>query len=136
MPPDTIPAWQATGAYVCRVFSKISFVLSLLVAEKNRLSFVHVFAMYIAIQTALFLSAAAERGFVRDVKEKLRYIGADYDTVHKSTAEMDKEKTFELPDENFITIGAERFRCAEVLLLPDFIGTGAADYTTLLSRAT
>ena len=39
-------------------------------------------------------------------------------------------------DENFITIGAERFRCTEVLLLPDFIGTGAAHYTTLLSRAT
>ena len=74
------------------------------------------------------LTAAAERGFVRDVKEKLRYIGADYDTGHKSTAEMDKEKTCEPPDENFIAFGAERFR--------DFIGTGAAEYTTLLSRAT
>ena len=39
------------------------------------------------------LTAAAEREFVRDVKEKLRYFGADYDTVHQSTAQMDKEKT-------------------------------------------
>ena len=69
------------------------------------------------------LTAAAERGFVRDVKEELRYIGTDYDTVHESTAEMSKKTTYEPPDENFITIGAERFRCAEVLLLPDVIGT-------------
>ena len=68
------------------------------------------------------LTAAAERGFVRDVKEKLRCVGADHDTVHHLTAEMDKEKTYEPPDENFITVGAERFRCPEVLLLPDFIG--------------
>ena len=39
----------------------LSFVLSLLVAEKNRLSFVYMLAMYMAIQTALFLSATAER---------------------------------------------------------------------------
>ena len=67
------------------------------------------------------LTAAAERGFLRDVKEELRYIGVDYDTVHKSTAQVSKKTTFESPDENFITIGAERFRCAEVLLLPDVI---------------
>ena len=41
------------------------------------------------------------------------------------------------PDENFITIGAERVRCAEVLLLPDFIGEGAIGiHDTSLSRAT
>ena len=38
---------------------------------------------------------------------------------------MDKEKTNERPDESFITVVAERFRCAEVLLLPDVIGNGA-----------
>ena len=41
----------------------------------------------------------------------------------RCTAEMHKEKTHEPPDENFITIGAEHFRCAEVLLLPDLSGT-------------
>ena len=43
--------------------------------------------------------------------------------MNKSTAEMSKETTYERPSENFITIGAERFRCAEVLLLPYVIGT-------------
>ena len=38
-----------------------------------------------------------------------------------SASEMNKEKTYEPPDENFSTMGAEHFRCTEVLLLPDFI---------------
>ena len=44
------------------------------------------------------LTATAERDF--EVKEKLRYIVADHDTELKSTADTDKEKTFELPDGN------------------------------------
>ena len=83
-----------------------------------------------------FLTAAAQREFVCDVKEKLRYFGAVYDTVHQSTAKMDKEKTYEPPDENFIVVCVERFRCAEVLILPDFIGEGAMGIhdTSLLSN--
>jgi len=34
---------------------------------------------------------------------------------------MNDENTYEPPDENFITIGAEHFYCAEVLLLSDFV---------------
>ena len=60
------------------------------------------------------LSAAAERELARDVEEKPCCICLDLDTEHKSTAEMDKEKTFEPPDENFITVGAKRFRCVDV----------------------
>ena len=51
-----------------------------------------------------FFTAATERVFVRDVKEKLRYIGADYDTVLKSTAGTDQEKTYVFPDENIVTV--------------------------------
>ena len=44
-----------------------------------------------------------------------------FDTELKSTAETsDNEKTYELPDGN-ITVGAERFRCVEVLVLASFI---------------
>ena len=66
------------------------------------------------------LTAASERGFVRDVKEKLRYFGADYDTVHHSTAEMDIEKTSKPPDKNFITVGAERFLMRETVVPAKF----------------
>ncbi|CAE7938194.1 ACT1, partial [Symbiodinium necroappetens] len=38
----------------------------------------------------------------------------------------DKEKTYELPDGNIITVGAERFRCPEVLFQPSFVGKEAS----------
>ena len=55
------------------------------------------------------LTAAAERALVRDIEEKMRYIGVDYDIELKSTAGTDKEKTCELQDRNIISIGAECF---------------------------
>merc|ERR1719157_143481 len=63
----------------------------------------------------------------RDVKEKLSYIALDFDTEMKEATESsDKEKTYELPDGNIITVGSERFRCAEVLFQPSFIGKEAS----------
>ena len=49
---------------------------------------------------------SAERENFRVVTEKPCYIGEDYDTELKSTAETDKEKTYELPD------CAQRYHCA------------------------
>ena len=43
-------------------------------------------------------TASAEREIARDGKENLSYISSDYDAVHKSIAEFDKKKTYELPD--------------------------------------
>ena len=79
-------------------------------------------------------TAAAESEIAR---EKLCYSGVDYDTELTSTAEIDQEKTYVLPDENIITVGAKRFHCAEVLSQPSFTGKKEpADSTTPLSRAT
>ena len=53
-----------------------------------------------------------EWGFV----EKLCYMSLDYDTELKSTSESsDKIQTYELPDGNIISLGAERFRSTSVL---------------------
>ena len=58
----------------------------------------------------------AEREIVRDVKEKFAYIALDFDTETKEAGEgPDKEKTYELPDGNIITVGSERFRWPEAI---------------------
>jgi len=74
-----------------------------------------------------FTTTAWGREIVQDIKEKLGYIALDFDTEMKEATETsDKEKTYELPDENIITVGSERFRCPEALFQPNFVGKEAS----------
>ena len=87
-------------------------------------------ATYVATQAACAYSftATAERDIVRDVIDKRFDVALDYDTQLKSTVEVDKEKTYVFPDGNIISVGAERFHCAEVPFQPSFTATEASGF--------
>jgi len=79
--------------------------------------------MKILTERGYTFTTSAEKEIVRDIKEKLAYVAINYeDEIKKAETSSDIEKNYELPDGQIISIGAERFRCSEVLFKPNLIG--------------
>ena len=74
-------------------------------------------------ERSILLHSTAEKDTIREIKEKLCYVSLDYESeLRESQKSTSVEAQYEMPDGEVITIGSERFRCAEAMFKPHLIG--------------
>jgi len=79
--------------------------------------------MRILAERGYSFTTSAEKEIVRDIKEQMAYVSTNFaEEMQRAETSSEVDRNYELPDGQIITIGAERFRCAEVLFQPSLVG--------------
>ena len=74
-------------------------------------------------ERGLTFNGAAESHIVKDIKETMTYVVADFQGGLKESEESHAcEMNYEMPDGRKLLIGNERFRCPEILFQPALCG--------------
>jgi actin-related protein len=85
------------------------------------------YLMLLLNQSGCSFITTAQRGVVRDIKEKLGYVALDFDQEMETAAtSCALDKRYKLPDGEEIKVGSERFKCAEALFQPSLMGREVA----------
>jgi actin-related protein len=85
------------------------------------------YLMLLLNQSGYSFITTAQRGVVRDIKEKLGYVAMNFDQEMETAAtSCALDKRYKLPDGEEIKVGSERFKCAEALFQPSLMGREVA----------
>lgn len=74
-------------------------------------------------------STSAEMEIVRDIKENCCYVALDYEKeIEEFKSDTSKEKPYELPDGQVISLKSSQIRCPESLFQPELLGKECLSY--------
>ena len=87
----------------------------------------------ISAERGYAFTTTKEKEYIEDVKNKFGYVAIDFDEeMNSKSMEETKEKMYELPDGQVLSFANERFRCAEVVFKPEFVGTESKGLSGML----
>ncbi|ETO31848.1 hypothetical protein RFI_05270 [Reticulomyxa filosa] len=81
------------------------------------------YLLQLLLRSGYLFTTISEKQAIQQLKEALSYVALDYEQeLKKAETSTDCQRVYTLPDGQTITVGSERFRCAEALFKPYWAG--------------